>query len=197
MSADTNDIRTALIKAALPSVIFDGWTMAVMEQAAIEAEYSPDMVRAVFPEGLPDVLDFFAAWLDGKMLAALADIDPATLRVRERIKVAVTARFQAMQEHREAERLALRYWSRPDRQPRAARLVWRTADKIWHWAGDESKDYNYYTKRGLLSGVIGASTLAWLNDDSADLQATERFIERRIGNVLKLGGFIGRFKKRG
>ena len=50
--------------------------------------------------------------------------------------------------------MAVAFWVRPMRKFEGAKLVWKTADKIWNWAGDTSSDYNYYTKRALLSAVI-------------------------------------------
>ncbi len=71
-------------------------------------------------------------------------------------------------------------------------MVWQTADVIWNWAGDEAEDYNHYTKRILLSGVITATTVRWLNDKSENHHETHEFLDRRINNVLKLGQGAGK-----
>lgn len=192
-----NDRRNELIRAALPHVPFDGWTWETLEKAAIEAGHSADMAAALFPDGIRDALDAFADLADREMLAALKPLRPEDMRVRDRVQRAVMARFEFLQQYREAERLALGYWSLPHHAPHAARIVWRTADRIWDWAGDTATDYNRYTKRGLLSGVIGATALAWLNDDSPDMASTGDFLSRRIENVMQLGRFIGKIRKTG
>ena len=96
---------------------------------------------------------------------------------------------------REAERRAMTYWAVPLRNLQASRNLWRTADRIWVWAGDTASDYNHYSKRILLSGVIGATMLAWLNDESGDPEKIAAFLDRRIENVLKMGKIIGKLKK--
>src|SRR5204862_350790 len=53
-------IRDSILKQALPSVAFDGWTAKLLEQAAIDAGHEASMVRAVFPEGIASALDHFA-----------------------------------------------------------------------------------------------------------------------------------------
>jgi len=191
------ELRTDLVLAALPHVPFDGWTWETLEKAAIEAGHSADMAAALFPGGVRDALDTFADLADREMLAALKPLQPADMRVRDRVQHAVMARFEFLQRYREAERLALGYWSLPHHAPSAARIVWRTADRIWDWAGDTAKDYNRYTKRGLLSGVLGATALAWLNDNSPDMASTRAFLSRRIENVMQLGRFIGKIRKTG
>lgn len=191
------DLRDGLIRAALPHVPFDGWTWNTLEKAVVEAGHSVDMAVAMFPGGVGDALDAFADLADREMLAALKHLHPEDMRVRDRVQCAVMARFEFLQQYREAERLALGYWSLPHHASRAVRIVWRTADRIWDWAGDTATDYNRYTKRGLLSGVLGTTTLAWLNDDSNDMASTGAFLSRRIENVMQLGRFIGKIRKTG
>lgn len=189
------EIQQEIIAAMLPDVPFDGWTMQGARRAAITCGYDGAMADAVFPGGLGDVMSGFSDWADGQMMAALGNVDANALRVRERIAEAVMARLEALRPYREAERLALSYWAVPTRSLRAGRNLWRTADRIWVWAGDTATDYNRYTKRGLLSGVIGATMLVFVEDDSEDLAASRAFLMRRIENVMQLGRVIGRIKK--
>ena len=189
------NLRDAIINAALPHVPFDGWTIGTLEKAAADSGHSPDMVIALFPGGVKEALDSFADLADREMLKKLKALSTADMRVRDRVHKAVMTRFEFLQQHREAERLALGYWALPHHAPHAAKIVWRTADHIWDWAGDTATDYNRYTKRGLLSGVLASATLAWLNDDSADLHITDEFVSRRIENVMQLGRVLGKIKK--
>ncbi len=78
------------------------------------------------------------------------------------------------------------------RKPAATKMVWYSADKIWEWAGDTATDYNRYTKRGLLSGVITATMLVWVHDKSEGYQKTSDFLDRRIDNVLVVGKLAGK-----
>lgn len=190
----TQDICDRILEAALPEVPFDGWTWPVIEQAALRAGYALSMARSVFPGGLPDALDHFSDMADRQMMERLADIDPDTLRVRERIHTAVMARLRVLYPWRDAVRQAASYWAMPARLGRGARIMWRTADVIWRWAGDTATDYNYYSKRTLLCGVIASTTLVWLDDNSQGVADTEAFLARRIESVLTLGKAIGKIK---
>jgi ubiquinone biosynthesis protein COQ9 len=193
MNTRNQDIQDKIIEAALEDVAFDGWKWSVIEAAAVKAGYGEDMAMAVFPEKLSNVLAHFSDLADRQMLDALKDITPDDLRIRDRIKQGVMARLMALNPYKESVRAASVYWLVPTRKIQAAKQVWKTADVIWTWAGDEAEDYNHYTKRLLLSGVITATTVAWLNDTSEDHQDTEAFLDRRINNVLKIGGAAGKF----
>ena len=195
MNKSPEEIRNIIIETMLPNVPFDGWTRQSAEQAATEAGLTTDMIHAVFPDGVRDIVAHFSSWADEKMLAALQDEDIDSLKIRERIHKAVLTRLKLLEPHKEAVRLALSYWTSPLRGMGGARIVWHTADTIWNWAGDTSTDYNHYTKRSLLSGVIATTTLAWLKDDSEGMADTSDFLWRRIENVLHVGKIFGKFKK--
>lgn len=193
--AEIIEIRDQIIRAALPNVAFEGWTWPLVEQAAQDAGYEPAMARAVFPDQIKDVLDAFADIADREMLKALDAVNVEDLRIRDRIRTALIARYEWLAPHKEALRQSVQFWIVPTRKPRGAKIVWRSADRIWDWAGDTATDYNRYTKRGLLSGIIVSTTLVFLNDASEHMDNTKAFMDRRIENVMQLGKVIGKIKK--
>ena len=188
-------IKDNIIEKALEDVPFDGWSMQVVENAAKSLEVEGALVSLFFPQGLSDVLAHFADWADRKMLERLQGVDNSQMRVRDRIKCAVLERLQVLEPHKEAVRISLNHWAFPTRQLMAGRILWRSADCIWVWAGDTTSDYNHYTKRTLLGGVMGSTTLFWLNDSGDDLSRTEEFLDRRIENVMQIGKIMGKIKK--
>ena len=188
-------IKTDILLAALPSVPFDGWTMATLEHAAVSCGYQKEMVISVFPSGVKDALKFFSTWADDEMLRNLAKSETPPTRVRDKITMGVRTRLEVLAPYKEAERLAVAFWVRPMRKWEGAKLVWKTADVIWSYAGDTATDYNHYTKRALLSGVITATTLFWLSDHSAGGKDTWAFLDRRIDNILSLGKIVGKLKR--
>lgn len=186
------DIKDKILQAALKDVPFEGWTWTVMEKAAVTSGYSDNMAMAVFPDKMDAVLKYFSEWVDRQMIDALTDCDLEQLKIRERIQLAVEKRLEVLIQHKEAARAATVYWLVPTRKLQAGKQVWKTADCIWNWAGDQAEDYNHYTKRVLLSGVITATVMAWLNDETEDFGQTREFLSRRIDNVLKIAGSAGK-----
>lgn len=197
MTDDPDIIRDHIIEAILPDIAFDGWTWKTVETAAKKAGYGEDMAQAVFPGRLNAAVSHFSDWADRQMITALKDTDPESMRVRDKIKLAVMTRLDVLKPHKEAVRLALSYWAIPPRGLKAGKTLWCTADRIWDWAGDTATDYNRYSKRALLSGVLGTTTFTWLNDDSDDFIVTQEFLDRRIENVMQLGRFLGKIKRTG
>lgn len=164
--------KTKALLEALKNAPFDGW-----------------------PKDSLDLVLYFSAWADAETLKKLPAKKLQALRVRDRIALGVRTRLEILAPHREALRASLKFLKPPPRHLYLPRLVWNTADALWRAAGDTSTDYNHYTKRLLLSGVITATTLFWLNDDSRGFEKTWAFLDKRIDNVLKIGAALGRLKK--
>lgn len=188
----TQNIQEKILNEALKDIPFDGLKWDVIVRASEKVGYDVDVVNSVFPDKVTGFLKYFSVWADKKMLVALKDVDPEAMKIRERVRFAVWTRLQLLTPHKDIVRSSLKYWLNPLHKPVAAKIVWRTADEIWKWAGDTATDYNKYTKRGLLSGVITATTLAWLNDNSEDHHKTSVFLDRRIDNVLVVGKVAGK-----
>ncbi len=188
--------KDKIIMAALPHAAFDGWNRDTLALACKDAGLDDMLVDALFPRGVADAVAHFADLADRKMLESLTKTDPAALKVRERVKLAIETRLEFLVPHKQALRAALGYWSVPTHAGDAAKAVWRTADRIWLYAGDTATDYNRYTKRGLLSGVIASTTMFWLNDNHPAFSNTRAFLDRRIAQVLTVGKAIGGIKAR-
>ena len=177
------ETRLSVLEKALPDVAFDGWSQAVLDKAISEAEIDPSMAVLAFPKGVDNLVSAFSAQGDSAMLEKLPK--PDDLKIRERITEAVWHRLEVDNAHIEAARRAAGYLSVPGRQKLAAELLFQTAHIMWRWAGDTATDYNYYSKRLILSGVITATRLYWFDDDSEDKAKTRAFLERRIENVMQ------------
>ncbi len=200
MNDKNQEIQDKILKETLEDVPFDGWTWGVVEAAAERAGYDKETARSVFPNKVSGVLRYFSAWADEQMLESLEGVDIEGMRVRDRIRLAVETRLDVLTEHKESVRAASIYWLSPFRKTAAGKIVWASADTMWLWAGDTATDYNHYTKRALLSGVITSTMVAWLNDRSSNNKETLAFLDRRIDNVLTVGGFagklMGKFKRK-
>ena len=80
----------------------------------------------------------------------------------------------------------------PQHAATGAKLVWESADMIWTALGDSSRDYNWYSKRLTLSGVISGTVLYWMNDESEGRAASWEFLDRRIAEVMQIEKIKGR-----
>lgn len=186
------EIRAALLPAILNEVPFDGFNDRAMANAAQRLGFGPvDLARA-YPAGVRDVIDHWNLLADAAMIAGLAEAGP--MKVRERITLAVRLRLEYLARHRESVRRAFSVLALPGNQPLAAKILYRTVDEAWHACGDQSTDFNFYTKRGLLAAVYSATVMVWLDDDSDGFADTWDFLDRRIADVMKVPQAIAQLK---
>ena len=179
------EIIDALLDAALPSVAFEGWSDSVFRAAVSETGIDPVRAAAACPGRSVDLALAFHQRGDARMLEMLEAADLSGMRFRERVAAAVKFRLQGVAEFREQVRRGTALFAVPLHTHRGAKAMWDTADCIWNALGDGSNDINWYSKRAILTGVLGASVLFWVGDHSESSEATWRFIDRRIDDVMK------------
>ena len=192
MSETSVDLKDRILLAALPQVAFDGWSMKSLAAGTADAGLARQDLLHAFPDGVADAIAHWSDWADRRAVVVMESAEVAHMKTHQRVAMGVWARLEAMGRWREAARKATAWLAVPRHAPLASRLTYRTCDAIWRAAGDVSTDFNFYTKRGLLGGVVLSTTLYWLQDGSEGNQATSAFLDRRIAEVLRIGGHIGK-----
>lgn len=178
-------VRARLSPAALKAAVFEGFTPKMMANAAKEAGVSAAELAAAFPKGALGLIEYWSAMADRAAAAALTDEGAQGLKIREKVALGVEARIAFLRPDKEAARRAAAFLALPPHAPTAARLVWNAADAIWRAMGDPSTDFNFYSKRAILSGVISSTMARWFADDSEGEAETTSFLRARIENVMQ------------
>lgn len=194
MTESIQSIRDRILNAMLGQVPAQGFNWDTVKAGAAAAGYQDTMPEAVFPGGLNDVVAHFSDVADRQMLARLKQLKSEDMRVRDRVNTALQVRFEELEPHKAIVKAALVYWSAPTRVLQGQRVLWRTADRIWEWAGDTATDYNRQTKRVLLCSILLSASIVWVDDQSHDHKITRQFIDRRIQNVMEIGKAMGKMR---
>jgi ubiquinone biosynthesis protein COQ9 len=193
--ADDAALKDKVLDAALKHAVFDGFSDKALARAGDEAGADKQALGRLFPQGPLSLVAAFSARSDRAMEARLAAMDLKSMKIRERIAAAVTARIEAVRPWKEAARRAAAFLSLPPHAALGAELVYNTVDAMWRAAGDTSTDFNFYTKRGILAAVYTSTLMRWFTDDSADESATEQFLKDRIENVMQFERFKAQAKQ--
>jgi ubiquinone biosynthesis protein COQ9 len=183
--------RERLLEAALGHVPFDGWTEASLRRAGADLGLSHAEVLDAFPGGAIEALDLFMALADRRMIEELESADLASLKMRERVLLAVRRRLERALPHREAVRRGLAALALPQNTPLAMKSLYRTVDAVWFGIGDTSTDWNFYSKRAILAGVYAATVLYWLDDHSEDQARSWDFLARRLDDAISVPRALG------
>jgi len=178
-------LRRTVLAKVLPLAAFEGWTGDVLNTAMEACGVDREQTFHLFPDGVRDLLSFASLDSDRDMCNLLGEIDLDSLKIRERIERAVQIRIDLLEDHRSSVRRAIAFLGLPQNQLLGTRIIGRTVDTIWRAIGDQSTDFNFYTKRATLAAVYSSTVLYWLSDESEGSAETGAFLGRRIENVMQ------------
>ncbi|MFL5336700.1 MAG: COQ9 family protein [Geminicoccaceae bacterium] len=188
--AERRALKDSVLEAALLHAAFDGWSRRTLVNAARDVGLEPTTARRLFPQGGDSLLAWLDDWADRRMIQALGALEIERLPVRRRIALLVRSRLESLTAHREAIRRAVAAHGMPGNVAGTGRALWRTVDLMWRTAGlggDPKDGFSYYSRRFTLAGVLVATFLYWLDDQSDGCADSWAFLDRRIEGLLQIG----------
>jgi ubiquinone biosynthesis protein COQ9 len=180
-----DEIRGSLAPRLAAHAAFDGWNDTAVESAASEKGVDADVAKLALKGGPMALVDAWIASVDAEMARRLPPEMLGAMKIRDRITALITTRLEIAAPDREGQRRALAIMAMPQNLVAAARIGWRSADRMWWLAGDTATDFNHYTKRMTLSAVYASTLSVFVNDESEDFAETRAFLDRRIDNVMQ------------
>ena len=171
----------AVLDAAIQRAPALGWNGRLVRAACEASGLSQGDEELLLPNGARDLAALLSRRHDARALEILTATPATTLKMRQRIAVAVSARMEAGAADLEATKRCAAFLALPTNADLGLSLAWESADVLWRWAGDTATDWNHYSKRVILSGIlIPALTMRWFDGR----EAAEAFVARRIENVM-------------
>jgi len=180
-----NTSRDDILDAALRIVPFEGWTDRTLTQAVARAGLPDGSAELFFPDGVLGLIRHWNARTVAHLEAEIATRGFDNLGITARIREAVLIALEAIGPNTTAMRRALSRLALPDAVGQGPRQLWALSDAIWAAIGDTSTDFNFYSKRAVLSGVLASTTIAWLEDTDPDKASARAHLDRRLANVMQ------------
>ena len=131
---DDQQMREAVLAAALPHAAFDGFTDSVLQNAGVEAGVAKPELARLFENGPTSLVEFYSTHTDVQMEKRLGEMDLKAMKIRERIATAVKTRLAILKPHKEAARRAAAFLSLPVHAALGAKLMYHTVDSMWRAA---------------------------------------------------------------
>jgi ubiquinone biosynthesis protein COQ9 len=170
-----------LLDAAVGLAPRHGWTTLMVREAGRQVGLTAPETELLVPEGPRDLAALLSRRLDRDALAALAPSEPSSLKIRERIRLAVLSWLDAALAHEDAVRRWTGFLALPSNTPLGLRLAWASADGLWRWAGDTATDENHYSKRAILAALLTSTLGVRL---AAGRERATDYLAARIDNVM-------------
>jgi len=179
-----NKLRYQILLKAKEHVSKCGWNDKLFYNIAAKLKFKFSEIAVLFPEGYITLLEMYLDTVNNQMTEDSKKINLIRLRVHERVKELVILRLKIMS--REKELISKTYFHLllPQNFKIASRCLYKSVDQIWFVAGDNSTDFNFYSKRAILASIYSMVMLHYVNNNSLD--QTIELLNKQLKRVSKI-----------
>jgi len=160
----------------------------------ISNKYKLDLneTELLFPEGNVDLVKFALEKLNSDLEEYCKKIDLIRLPTHKRIKKVLLSKIFLMNRDKIFYKTIFLNLLIPKKYLSLPKQLYNSVDQIWFIAGDSSVDFNFYTKRLILSGIYSRIMLFFFNND--DQVGLEKILDEDLKRVSKIPEIKSKFK---
>ena len=141
-------------------------------------------IELLFPEGNIDLIKFTLEQLNKELEEYCKKIDLIRLPVHKRIKKVLLSKISLMNKNKLFYRSIFLNLLIPKKNFSLSSQIYNSVDQIWFIAGDSSTDFNFYTKRLILSGIYSRIILFFFNNNNQE--ELENILDESLKRVSKI-----------
>ncbi|PKA62150.1 hypothetical protein AXF42_Ash015034 [Apostasia shenzhenica] len=164
--------QARVLRAALSHVPKLGWSESAMISGARDVGVSPSIVGS-FPRREAALVEFF--------------MDDCLQRLTDRIDSGEELNSLILSDRlTKLIRTRLEMQARPMNLPTSLKQRAFLVDEVWHAAGDQGSDVDWYVKRTVLGGIYSTCEVYMITDRSSDFCDSWNFLEHRVRDAFDL-----------
>lgn len=180
------DEQARVLKASLGHVMRLGWTEEAMIAGARDVCISPSIIGS-FHRKEAALVEFFMDECLQKLIDRI-DLgkDLQNLVPSKHISKLVRIRLEMQAPYISKWPQALSIQAHPQNISTSFKQRAMLVDEIWHAAGDEGSDIDWYVKRTILGGIYSTTEVFMLTDSSPEFCDTWAFLEDRVKDAFDM-----------
>ncbi len=176
---------------------FENFYDHILEKACKELEISKKYKTLIFPNGNDDFLDMYFSETEKKLISALGKELKEIKGITSKIHQGVVLQIGIFNEHKASFQKIDEFLTLPWNLAKKGKYTWKISDVIWSdGICDTSMDFNFYTKRAILSYAYSLTIKYWLTDNSEDFIDTKQFLHRTLKFITNGAKNVKSFKER-
>ena len=176
--------RLELINLAKKTVSKYGWNDSLFEKISFNNRINPEELFILFPDGYKQMLKLSLDYLNYELENICNQYDFKRIPVHKRIKKIIIIKINLMKKNKDFYRRTFYFLLLPINYKLLTAYLYKSVDLMWYLSGDNSTDFNFYTKRMILSGVYSSVILHFISNDS--LLETEKKLDNNLLKVSKI-----------
>ena len=199
-------IRHQILEDAKPVIKNYGWNENLFKKISENSKYTLDDIQVLFSKGYLDLMQLYFDEVNIQMTRESKKINLLRLRIHERIREIIILRLKIMSNNKIIASKTFFHLLLPQNYKISIKNIYKTSDQIWFLAGDTSTDFNFYSKRIILSSVYSATLIHFFNNNNFEetlailnkqLKKVSNIpkIKNRINDAISLAPQIMKFRK--
>ena len=177
-----NKIKSIILQKLKKIVSDEGWSEKVLKQLLQNGVEKSDLVT-FFQYDYKELLKYSLEELNKSLEKEINKINIINYSLNKRIKKILMLRFNILNNDKEFYKKTFYHLLIPSNNKIMKSSLYKSVDNMWYLAGDNSTDFNFYTKR-LILAVIYVNALFVLFNKNFD--EVESNIERNLKKISKI-----------
>ena len=161
-----------------------GLTQNILKDISVQYELDLNELELLFPEGNSDLIKFALKQLNNELEDYCKKIDLIRLPVHKRVRKILLSKIYLMNKYKSFYKNIFINLFIPKKNLSLSSQLYNSVDQIWFIAGDSSVDFNFYTKRLILSGIYSRVMLFFFNNDNQS--ELESLLDENLRRVSKI-----------
>ena len=176
--------RQEVLKFAKAFVSEKGLTKNCLENISKKYRLNTDETDLLFPQGNIDLIKFALEQLNNDLEVYCRQIDLIRLPIHKRIRKVLLSKISLMNKDKPFYRTIFLNLLIPKKNFSLSSQLYNSVDQLWFIAGDSSTDFNFYTKRLILSGIYSRVMLFFFNNNNQE--ELENILDESLKRVSKI-----------
>ena len=176
--------RQVVLRFAKEFVSEKGLTKNCLENISKNYGLNIDETDLLFPQGNIDLIKFALEQLNNDLEVYCRQIDLIRLPIHKRIRKVLLSKISLMNKDKPFYRSIFLNSLIPKKNFSLSSQLYNSVDQLWFIAGDSSTDFNFYTKRLILSGIYSRVMLFFFNNNNQE--ELENILDESLKRVSKI-----------
>ncbi|MDC3177795.1 COQ9 family protein [Pelagibacteraceae bacterium] len=182
MNKIENKKKEDILNKTKKIVSIEGWSSEIFSKLQKQNIKKNDLFY-FFPEGYKGLLEYALQNINEKLEFKLKKINLINFPINKRIKKILLLRFDILNEDKEFYKKTFNHLLLPTNNKISKKSLYNSVNTMWYLAGDNSTDFNFYTKRLILSGTYTNALFVFF---SKEMKYVEENIDKNLKRISKI-----------
>ena len=174
--------KLAILEQVKTIVIKNGWSEKILSELMKKEFTNPDLILCFNKEYI-NILNFSLDELNKVLENEINKTNIINFPIHKRIKKILMKRLDILNKDKIFYKKTFNHLILPQNLKTMKKNLYKTVDNMWYLAGDNSTDFNFYTKRLILSGVYTNALFVFF---SKEMKHVEENIDKNLKRISKI-----------